>query len=205
MPSIPAVCGSCGAIFPSGISVGQGVEEVYISDNSQRCPVCGAQAKVLSGRADSVRGGIRILFDENVTVDVIVQLEQMLSGARSAGADPEEVRRQLAGSSDERVRRLADLVPKTRADFYFWIGAVIALLAIWVQHADASSTPVRSEEEISRVVAEVFERMETQPPAPVVTTTTPAASAGGRRGRVGRNDPCGCGSGVKYKYCHGRR
>ena len=25
-----------------------------------------------------------------------------------------------------------------------------------------------------------------------------------RRGRVGRNDPCPCGSGKKYKRCHGR-
>jgi hypothetical protein len=28
--------------------------------------------------------------------------------------------------------------------------------------------------------------------------------AGGRKGRVGRNDPCPCGSGKKYKRCHGR-
>ncbi|QYZ77982.1 anaerobic sulfatase maturase [Methanofollis formosanus] len=29
--------------------------------------------------------------------------------------------------------------------------------------------------------------------------------AGEERARVGRNDPCPCGSGVKYKKCHGRR
>jgi len=23
-------------------------------------------------------------------------------------------------------------------------------------------------------------------------------------GKIGRNDPCYCGSGKKYKYCHGR-
>lgn len=31
----------------------------------------------------------------------------------------------------------------------------------------------------------------------------PARGAGGRR-RVARNDPCPCGSGKKYKHCHGR-
>jgi preprotein translocase subunit SecA len=25
-----------------------------------------------------------------------------------------------------------------------------------------------------------------------------------RAGKVGRNDPCPCGSGRKYKHCHGR-
>jgi preprotein translocase subunit SecA len=29
------------------------------------------------------------------------------------------------------------------------------------------------------------------------------SSGGGRQGRVGRNDPCPCGSGKKYKRCHG--
>jgi hypothetical protein len=31
-----------------------------------------------------------------------------------------------------------------------------------------------------------------------------AASAPSSRGKVGRNDPCPCGSGRKYKQCHGR-
>jgi uncharacterized protein YecA (UPF0149 family) len=30
------------------------------------------------------------------------------------------------------------------------------------------------------------------------------ASAGGAVGKVGRNDPCPCGSGRKYKKCHGK-
>ena len=30
-----------------------------------------------------------------------------------------------------------------------------------------------------------------------------AASAGGEFGKVGRNAPCPCGSGRKYKLCHG--
>jgi preprotein translocase subunit SecA len=36
------------------------------------------------------------------------------------------------------------------------------------------------------------------PPGPGI------ASAGSRPGKVGRNDPCPCGSGRKYKKCHGR-
>jgi uncharacterized protein YecA (UPF0149 family) len=30
-----------------------------------------------------------------------------------------------------------------------------------------------------------------------------AAAAGGRVAKVGRNEPCPCGSGKKYKRCHG--
>jgi uncharacterized protein YecA (UPF0149 family) len=31
----------------------------------------------------------------------------------------------------------------------------------------------------------------------------PSANAPSLAGRVGRNDPCPCGSGKKYKHCHG--
>lgn len=38
-----------------------------------------------------------------------------------------------------------------------------------------------------------------------VQTTAAAAAVGGAAvGRVGRNDPCPCGSGKKYKHCHGK-
>ncbi|MBI3930895.1 MAG: preprotein translocase subunit SecA [Chloroflexi bacterium] len=54
-------------------------------------------------------------------------------------------------------------------------------------------------------------RREAPRPAPSVMAQVAAASAGGQKqtlkvaGRkIGRNDPCPCGSGKKYKHCHGR-
>jgi len=41
------------------------------------------------------------------------------------------------------------------------------------------------------------------PPRPPAEAAT-AAAIGNRPGKVGRNDPCPCGSGKKYKRCHGR-
>ncbi|MEA2682813.1 MAG: preprotein translocase subunit SecA [Chloroflexota bacterium] len=41
------------------------------------------------------------------------------------------------------------------------------------------------------------------PPIPVAGAVNPAARAA-MAGKVGRNDPCPCGSGRKYKKCHGR-
>jgi ectoine hydroxylase-related dioxygenase (phytanoyl-CoA dioxygenase family) len=38
-----------------------------------------------------------------------------------------------------------------------------------------------------------------QPPAQPAAANDPSSS-----GQVGRNDPCPCGSGAKYKHCHGR-
>ncbi|MDX8401568.1 MAG: SEC-C metal-binding domain-containing protein, partial [Mariprofundaceae bacterium] len=54
------------------------------------------------------------------------------------------------------------------------------------------------------------------PPAPEAVQYNRAPDAGGandapaqtfrrKQPKVGRNDPCPCGSGKKYKQCHGRR
>src|SRR5207247_7484038 len=43
--------------------------------------------------------------------------------------------------------------------------------------------------------------------APVGAAAAPAgvnAAAGAPQHKIGRNDPCWCGSGKKYKRCHGR-
>ena len=76
---------------------------------------------------------------------------------------------------------------------------------------------VQSGEEIERVAEDMENRAEnianvtyTAPTetGEVVTvldeSTLNAASAGSAIPRVGRNDPCPCGSGKKYKQCHGK-
>jgi hypothetical protein len=39
-------------------------------------------------------------------------------------------------------------------------------------------------------------------PQPAHANVTASSSSAG--GKIGRNDPCYCGSGKKYKMCHGR-
>jgi preprotein translocase subunit SecA len=74
---------------------------------------------------------------------------------------------------------------------------------------------VQSAEQISQAAETLEERAESLSnvtyTAPTETgeveTTTDAATARQATGqwpRVGRNDPCPCGSGKKYKHCHGK-
>ena len=62
---------------------------------------------------------------------------------------------------------------------------------------------------LSFPVEQIQERAVPEPPpqAAVPTAGGQASTGGGTprtRRRVGRNDPCPCGSGRKYKHCHGR-
>ena len=56
----------------------------------------------------------------------------------------------------------------------------------------------------------VFDRLAQLGRAPISKTTTRLLGTGGgprrsRSARLGRNDPCFCGSGRKYKHCHGQQ
>jgi len=58
--------------------------------------------------------------------------------------------------------------------------------------------------------SDVFERLAElgRPPPPTTTVRLVSPGGGGRRARgarLGRNDPCFCGSGRKHKHCHGRQ
>jgi tetratricopeptide (TPR) repeat protein len=58
--------------------------------------------------------------------------------------------------------------------------------------------------------SDVFDRLAQlgRPPAPTTTVRLAGPGGGGRRARsarLGRNDPCFCGSGRKYKHCHGQQ
>jgi ectoine hydroxylase-related dioxygenase (phytanoyl-CoA dioxygenase family) len=46
-------------------------------------------------------------------------------------------------------------------------------------------------------------RREVEPRGPAVERPAENPPAAGNFGRVGRNDPCPCGAGKKYKHCHG--
>ena len=50
---------------------------------------------------------------------------------------------------------------------------------------------------------EVFDQYEKPALQPLPGKTPPMGSGMGVP-RVGRNDPCPCGSGLKYKNCHGK-
>ncbi|HXA27419.1 MAG TPA: SEC-C metal-binding domain-containing protein, partial [Candidatus Angelobacter sp.] len=56
---------------------------------------------------------------------------------------------------------------------------------------------------VRNVVESSAEGVQRATGAAAVAGAAPAATANGKPRKVGRNDPCWCGSGVKYKRCHG--
>ena len=82
-----------------------------------------------------------------------------------------------------------------------------------------SFTPI-VQNEIPDNLLQMDRAPETQKPSPIASTPAPAVFASGREDGirviqtnsapsaqytgVGRNEPCPCGSGKKFKHCHGK-
>jgi preprotein translocase subunit SecA len=62
------------------------------------------------------------------------------------------------------------------------------------QHADY-------DEALAAEAAATATAVEERPSRLAMASAAPFVRAGGK---VGRNDPCPCGSGKKFKHCHGR-
>jgi len=66
------------------------------------------------------------------------------------------------------------------------------------QHAEFGQTPPPDDQPVEAVIGEQALAMAAAPAAP------PAQPFRRFSEKIGRNDPCPCGSGRKYKVCHGR-
>jgi preprotein translocase subunit SecA len=74
-----------------------------------------------------------------------------------------------------------------------------------VTGAAAAAAPVAAQPIIPGLTAKAPRQMTLQHgDEPIAAKPVSAAAAGDPGARLGRNDPCYCGSGLKYKKCHGR-
>ncbi len=127
---------------------------------------------------------------------------RLLAAARTTDPPPAELARQAAlvletaGLSAERWNPLKALTDDN-AVVRPWIEALPATLA--AAGLDAESEAVTAA--AARLLAAGPESNATEAGAPALAPPKPEPI---RRGpRIGRNAPCPCGSGTKYKYCHG--
>lgn len=182
------------------------------------CPWCRGTGRVPDGVYDIVQQGVAVFrrlarADQDRLTNVLEGLKQDERPTSPAVHDV------LAGVPSEARNFLSPLLKSDK--WKFWVTIFIAVLAIVVQHLDARraidqahrdaqeqidetrAEGEASEEqlhaEISRLIEAVANGQE-----PVVSDQEPASSKPVQPRKVGRNEPCWCGSNQKSKYCHGK-
>jgi len=190
---IPAFCDTCGAIFRSGFVVENATNITFSGNRSGPCPACGSMGHIPDGVFNFVGTTIEVLSAPQRTVDELSHLSKILREATEHTQSPEQVaetiRQQLPGLS-----ALIELLPRTRAELYGFLALIIAVIALMTQGGDGEAPHITVNQTINYVLAEQDTVKPIESPQPHIKQS---------KRKVGRNEPCPCGSGKKYKKCCG--
>lgn len=203
---IPAECGNCGYLYPSGYGfdpADTGIEvSMTVFENaevSEPCPMCGRRrSRVLAGEHQLVRDAEKLLRDSPRDATELDRLMEFLQGSRGSNGSADEVR-ERAG---EQIPELSGLVDElldsssARVSLSTWHDLLVATLQALEAHADGASNDHIWPSQVIYGSMNRYNITTVQPSAPTEDQQHEAH-------KVGRNDPCPCGSGKKYKKCHG--
>lgn len=192
MPRLPAFCESCGAVFASPLRASTPGEENAF-DVPVPCPVCEGSGRVPGELLQVCADAARLFADRDPDqVEEFLDLlsrppdgsgpaarDELLSRTARRAPDFVEVARRLLPGPRPLVRGLGRLLERVR------------------EAARGGSDPRSA---ALRAVDEHLAEEAVESDAPDVPEAVAAARR--RLRRTGRNDPCPCGSGDKYKSCH---
>lgn len=194
MAQIPVVCDSCGEFFTVPSPFGDVAGATFIGNTAGPCPQCGGMGHVPDGVYNLVGSTIELLRATPRSANELHRIAARLAALRAEGADLGSIRRVMEEELPE-VRTLGDLAPRTRQDWYMLGTILLALLALLARTGDR--TTINVQQVINHIA------ITQDAPAEVGRQIGEPAEPASPQGKVGRNEPCPCGSGRKYKKCHG--
>ena len=152
------------------------------------------------------RNDIRcVCLDWDLTDEELDEVLRRLSSCLESGADIGQIRAIVETMLDERREKRTVTIPaKSLALVMQLAGREMQRIAPLI-----SDAPQEMQEQFARQNALIAEMRVNGVPrqrqlAGTMSAGSPRASAPARKaGKAGRNDPCPCGSGQKFKKCHG--
>ncbi len=181
MPAVPAICQTCGTVFPSGIFAENSRNISFVGNRSGPCPNCGGMGEIPDGVYDFVGDTVRVVASSGYSRSQLQRIATLLIQARAAGTPAADVASALEDEAPELAeiaKRL--LVPRTPADLVAWL----MLLLLVIQMFIAKPSTGLSEKEVERLTEQAVEQaIQSEPaqrhadaapaPAPVVKRPPP--------------------------------
>jgi hypothetical protein len=131
---LPAVCGNCGTIFPSGYVVQGKVEAAYFEGNQGTCPVCGQMARIPDGLFNFADEAIEVLQAPDRTVEDLRRFGAILQDLREKNASAEEVRETIEREAPW-FAPLARLLPQDRNQALMYLAVLLQALQLLLSSA----------------------------------------------------------------------
>jgi hypothetical protein len=195
MNTLPAICEHCGTIFFSNaIAVGEGARVTSQGNTVGPCPGCGHRfARIPDGTYETVRGTLRMLLRDPASAQSLKGLARILQSAWDVQADQAVVADRIEAEAPESADFAQSLRTLNSLDWRWWLLFLLTFIQTLASVEVIGPKPETiSDQQIERIMRQVLQEQ------PTATTT----SAGTAKAKPGRNDPCPCGSGKKYKRCH---
>jgi hypothetical protein len=177
-----------------------GASNVHIEDVSVGpCPKCGGIGHIPDGIYSAATDTIEVVATSAKSAQSLATLLRLLQQARDTHTTADELVKALEKEEGANLKPVADLVrrlPK-KLDIKYWVAIAISIVALLEGHAtDQKVDSIKAE--VDQIYTKVLTQHPVVSPVPIATPSGSAAFP-----KVGRNEPCPCGSGKKYKQCHG--
>lgn len=197
---LPAVCPRDGAVFGSGFAVGGEGSVTMQGGKAGPCPVCGGWGEVPDGFYKLLGDTLEVVASSGYSRAQIGRVIKILEGVRTGEPDPDHVAEALKAEAPEIANVVSRLLkPKNAGEFYALIAVLLMVLTIL--HGELATSP-KAPSPTAEMIAKAITEVQQNPRATVPPQSAPAPPAPPIR--PGRNDPCPCGSGLKFKRCHGQ-
>jgi hypothetical protein len=194
LAEIPVICDSCGRLWFSRKAFGGTRRITSVGAGVGPCPTCAGWGHIPDGR-DAVAPGITRVLASDLTGENLGKLLNLLREAQSAGAGAGET----AGSIIREVPEAAPVAALLTSQgdvLASWLALIVAIIGLIVAQTKRTGSSQRlSAKQVAQIAARAVEKS-----AKALRSPEPRPER--RRGPM---DLCWCGSGQKYKHCHGRR
>jgi hypothetical protein len=161
MPDVPAICRTCGTVFPSGIFAENSRDITFTGCTAGPCPRCGGMGEIPDGVYDFVGDAVRAVAASDYSLERLERIAALVAQARAAGIPAAEVVATIEREAPELAavaRRL--LVPKTPADLIAWLTLLLMVLQL---HLASGHRSQPTEADIERLTERAVERAIEQP------------------------------------------
>ncbi len=197
--NIPAFCDNenCRTVFPSGFVFSNVANATFSGNKSGPCPRCGGMGHVPDGIFNFVGETIEIISAPEKTLDDFLKFSKIIREAYEQKQSFEMVAQNIKEKTPS-FSKILDLLPDNKSDWYTFIGTLVAIVALISQQRTTRAN-VDKQVTVSQVIEYISAKstVENNQKSIQVTTVT-------KKNKIGRNEPCFCGSGIKHKRCHGK-
>jgi len=201
MARIPAICENCHAIFPTGVNLENGASNIVFENcGAGPCPKCGGDGRILNGVYNAVGEAIKAFIGQQ-DINVLRQLLELLILAKKEEWSREKVVDNITKSTPA-LSKIADWLPKSRTDLYAFIVIIIMTINTLINSGRSTFTKDELVQHSEITINNYYENNSEN--KSVTNPTLQIKDIPIDKKRVGRNEPCPCGSNKKFKKCCGR-